>query len=63
MFRGVYTKEVYELEHSRTATKGLREIIYSKYEKSDLHKVMETQCQHITVTQYNKLLNLLQMFK
>ena len=30
---------------------------------SDLHKVMETQCQHLTMTQRNELLKLLQIFE
>ena len=34
-------------------------IFDAKDEKSYLHKVMETQCQHLTVTQRNELLKLL----
>ena len=37
-------EEVYESEHVHTATKQLRVILYAKYEKSDLNKVMENQC-------------------
>ena len=29
-------------------------ILYTKYEEADLHKVMETQYQHLTMTQRNK---------
>ena len=46
-----------------TATKGLCVILDAKYEKSHLHKVMETQCQHLTMTQRNKFLKLLQNFE
>ena len=35
-------------------------ILYAKYEKTDLHTVMENQCQHLTITQRNKFLQLLQ---
>ena len=52
-FTNAYVEEVYESEHVRTATKRLRVILEAKYEKSDLHKVMETQCQHLTTTQRN----------
>ena len=31
--------------------------------KKNLHKVMENQCQHLTVTQRNELLKLLQKFE
>ena len=51
------------MEHVRTATKQLCVILDAKYEKADLHKVMETQCQHLTVTQRNELIKLLQKFK
>ena len=63
MFTNAYFKEVYESEHVRTATKLLRVILYAKYEKSDLHKVMENQCQHLTMTQRNEYLELLQKFE
>ena len=62
-FTNAYTEELYELEHVRTDTKRLRVILDAKYEKADSHKVMETQCQHITVTQCNELLKLLQILK
>ena len=39
--------------HVCTSTKLLRLILNSKYEEADLHKVMETQCQHLTMTQRN----------
>ena len=38
-------------------------ILYAKHEKSDLHKVMENQCQHLTMTQRNELLKLLHKFE
>ena len=38
-------------------------ILYANYEKADLHKVMETQCQHLKMTQRNKLIKLLQIFE
>ena len=48
-----YVRELYESEHVRTATKRLRVILDAKYEKVDLHNVMENQCQHLTKTQCN----------
>ena len=41
----------------------MRVILDAKYEKADLHKVMETHCQHLTMTQHNDLLKLLQKFE
>ena len=35
-------------------------ILDTKYEKADLYKVMKTQCWHLTMTQRNDLLKLLQ---
>ena len=58
-----YVKEVYELEHICTATKLLHVILDAKYEKLYFHTVMETQCQHLTITQTNKFLKLLQTFE
>ena len=63
LFTDAYVKEVYELEHVRTATKRLRIILDAKYEKADLHKVMENQCQHLMMTQRNDLLKLLHKFE
>ena len=41
----------------------MRIILDAKYEKTDLHKFMETQCQHLKMTQRNDLLKLLQKFE
>ena len=41
----------------------MRVLLDAKYEKSDLHKVKETQCQHLTMTQHNDLLKLLHKFE
>ena len=38
----------------------MRVILDAKYEKADLRKVMETKCQHLTMTQRNYLMKLLQ---
>ena len=40
----------------------MRVILDAKYEKGDLHKVMENQFQYLTMTQCNELLELLQKF-
>ena len=37
-----YAEEIHELEHFCTDTKQLRVILDTKYEKADLHNVMET---------------------
>ena len=52
-FTNAYFKEVYESQHVRNTTKLLCVILNAKYKKLDLHKVMETQCQHLTMTQRN----------
>ena len=54
-----YIEEVYESEHIHTATKRLRVILDEEYEKADLHRAMETQFQHLKMTQRNELLKLL----
>ena len=46
-----------------TAAKQFSLILDAKYEKADLHKVMENQYQHLTMTQRNELLKLLQKFE
>ena len=63
MFTGAYVEEVYESEHVRTDTKRLCVILYAKYEKEDSHKDMETQCRHLTMTQCNGMIKLLQRFE
>ena len=60
LFTNYYIKEVYESEHTRTTTKRLGVILDAKYEQLDLHKLMETQCRNLTVTQRNEFLKLLQ---
>ena len=50
-----YAKEVYNSEHVSNTTKQLRVILDAKYEKVDLHKVMKTQCQYLTMIQHNNL--------
>ena len=62
-FTDAYVEEVYESEYVRTATKRLRVILDAKYGKYNLHKVMETQCQHLKMTQRNELIKLLQKFE
>ena len=44
-------EEVYDSEDVRTSTRRLRIILDAKYEKVDVNKVVETQCQHLTMTQ------------
>ena len=63
VFTDAYAKEVHDSEHVCTATKQLRAISYTKYEREYLHKFMKTQCQHLTMTQRNDLLKLLQKFE
>ena len=63
LFKNAYVEELYGSEHVSTSTKILCVILYAKYENSYLHKVMETQCQHLTVTQRNELLELLHKFE
>ena len=53
LFTNAYVEAVYESEHVHTATKWLCVTLDAKYEKADLHKVMETQCQYLTMTQRN----------
>ena len=40
-FTNSYVEEVYDSDQLRNAKKRLRIILDAKYEKSDLHKVME----------------------
>ena len=59
LFTNAYVEEVYESEHVRIATKRLRVMLDAKYEKVGLYNVMENQCQNLTITQRNELLQLL----
>ena len=59
-FTNAYAKEVYYPEHVRTTIKTLCVILDAKYEKENLHEIMENQCRHLTMTQCNELLKLLQ---
>ena len=59
-FMNVYSEEVHKSEQFLTSAKQLRVILYSKHEKAYLNKVMKNQCQHLTETQCNELLKLLQ---
>ena len=63
LFTNTYIEELYDSEHFRITTKLLRVILDAKYEKTDLNKVMETQCQHMTITKRNELLKLIQIFE
>ena len=63
LFTNAYVEKVYESEHVSTATKRLHVILDAKYRKANLHKDIENQCQHLTMTQRNELLKLLQIFK
>ena len=51
------------MEHVHIATKLLHVILEAKYEKTNLHKVVETQCQLLIVTQRNGLIKLLEKLK
>ena len=55
LFTDYYVEKVYESKHIFNSTKRLRVILDAKYEKADLHKAMETQCQHLIVTQRHDL--------
>ena len=57
-FPNAYIEELYESEYVHTDTKLLCVILDAKYEIADLHKVMENQFQHLTMTQCNELLQL-----
>ena len=63
LFTNAYLEEVYESVYVCTASKRLSLILGAKFEKADLHKVMETQCQYFTMTQLNEFLKLLHKFE
>ena len=46
-FMNDLVEEVYESEHVCASNKRLPAILDAKYEKLDLHKVMNNQCQHL----------------
>ena len=62
-FTNAYVEEVYDSEHLHTPTKQLCVMLYAKYKKEDLYKVLETKFQHLTITQFNELLKLLHKFE
>ena len=55
-----YVDKVFELEQVRNSTKQLRTILYAKYKKSDLNKLMKNKCQNIFEEKRNELHKLLQ---
>ena len=61
-FTNDYSEEIHKSEKVCNSTKTLHVILDAEYEKEDLHKVMENQCQHMTEVQRNKLLKKLKTF-
>ena len=59
-FNNAYAEEEYESEYVHTSNNQLHVIFDAKYENADLHKIMENKFQHLTMTQCNELLKLLQ---
>ena len=53
-----YAEELNEPEQVPTSNKLLHVILDAKYEKEDLNKVVENQCQHLTEVQRNELIKL-----
>ena len=49
-----HTEEIHKLEQVRTSTKLLHVVLDAEYEKADLNKFMQNQCQHLTETQRNE---------
>ena len=49
-FTDAYINKLYDSEQVCSATKLSRVILDAKYKESNLHKVMETQYQHSTMT-------------
>ena len=59
-FINVYADKINETEQVRTSTKQLSVILDDKYKKEDLNKVIQNQCKHLTETQHNERLKILQ---
>ena len=51
LFINDFVEEIYESEQIIDSIKHLRVILDAKYEKSNLIKVVENQCQNLTETQ------------
>ena len=51
-----YIEGVFKYEIIHSSTKRLRNILDAKYEKIDMNKVMNKQCQHVTGYQHNNIL-------
>ena len=58
-----YVEEIRESEQVCTYTKQIHVILDTRYGKEDLNNFMKNQCQHMTETQCNELLKLLQKMK
>ena len=52
-----------EPSSTRQATRRVTENLDAKYEKEDLHKVVQENCRHLSVAQRNKMLRLLLEFE
>ena len=62
-FMNAEVEEVYDSEQFRTSTKVLSIILYDKYEKEYLNKIIKNKCQPLIETPHNKLLESLKQFE
>ena len=62
-FINSYVNKCLESNIKIISTCRLRRILDAKYEKADLNKVMDKQCQHLTTTERYRLLHLLKKFE
>ena len=60
MFTNAYAGEIQKPEQVCTSTERLCLILYAQEKNSYLNKIMKNKCQHLTETQLNELLKLLQ---
>ena len=55
-YMNAYAEEIYKSEQFRTSTKRLSLVLYAKYKKAYLNKVMKNKYYNLTKTQRNEYL-------
>ena len=62
-FINTYVDKIFESDSAIISMRQMRRIIYAKYEKSNLNKVMTEKCQHLNATELYRLINISKKFE
>ena len=62
-FINTYVDKIFESDSAIISMHQMRRIIYAKYEKFNLNKVMTEKCQHLNATELYRLINISKKFE